>query len=363
MTSSKAAVFVGPEEPIQLRDVGIPSPVDGEVLVRVLGCTLCGSDLHSKLGRRTVPMPTVLGHEIVGEIQQFGSNATKQDMRGKPLGIGDRVTWCIVANCGECFYCQNDLPQKCTNSVKYGHEGPSSSTLLRGGLAEYCLLAPGTRFVRLNNEIPLAVMCPANCATATVAAAVASVDSINESHACVMGAGLLGLTTCAMLRSGGAASVVCVDLNQERLDRAREFGATHAISPDKLAETANSVSDGRGFDQVFEMSGSGKAISAGLDSIRIGGDLVLVGAVFPGPALPVSIEQIVRRNQRLIGIHNYRPQDLVAAVEFLERNHQNYPFEEVVSSWFELDDVVAAFESGENPRRIRVGVSVDRQHL
>ena len=117
MKASLAAVFSGTPGQIELREIPLPPVARDEVLVKVLGCTLCGSDLHSFEGRRKVPTPTILGHEIVGEIVQLGDQVNDQKSPGKILRVGDRVTWAIVANCGQCQMCQAGLPQKCLKAV------------------------------------------------------------------------------------------------------------------------------------------------------------------------------------------------------------------------------------------------------
>jgi alcohol dehydrogenase len=106
-------VFHAPGKPLELREFPLPAPQGSEALVEVIACTLCGSDLHTMHGRRSVSVPTILGHEILGRITAFGPAAPRQDAAGKPLQLGDRVTWSIVANCGDCFYCLRGLPQKC----------------------------------------------------------------------------------------------------------------------------------------------------------------------------------------------------------------------------------------------------------
>ena len=101
-----AAVFRGVGMPIELMNWPLPEPAAGGVLVEVVACTLCGSDLHSIHGRRTVPTPSVLGHEILGRIAAFGPGHGPVDRAGVPLAVGDRVTWAIVASCGACFFCE-----------------------------------------------------------------------------------------------------------------------------------------------------------------------------------------------------------------------------------------------------------------
>jgi len=355
-SESLAALFHQAERDLELRRIPSPQPRGAEVLVRVVGCTLCGSDLHTFDGRRETPTPTILGHEIVGEIVAMGESAPNRELAGQELQIGDRVTWSIVASCGDCFFCRRGLPQKCQASVKYGHEQIQPGYELRGGLAEHCLLAPGTAIVRLPHDLPLSVACPASCATATIAAALSAVGELREMNVCLFGAGLLGLTACAMLRVAGAANIVCVDLDESRRRRAVDFGATLSVPPGELDDVVAEVTNDLGFDVILELSGSPAAFESGLNVVRIGGMLVLVGAVFPTAPVSIAPEQIVRRNLSLHGIHNYRPSDLLQAVEFLSQHHTESPFAEVVSDWLPLESAAEAFRLSHDPNRIRVGV-------
>ena len=356
MKTSLAAIFHEPSQPLELRGVAVPAPVGGEVLVRVLGCTLCGSDLHTVSGRRQSPAPSVLGHEIVGEIVELGTSAPRHDLAGAALGVGDRVTWAIVASCGDCFYCRRDLPQKCLRGVKYGHEQFVARRELTGGLAEYCLLAPGTAIVKLPDVLPLEVACPANCATATVAAALAAAGPISGRAIGILGAGMLGLTACAMAQLRGAAAVITVEPNAERRGQALRFGATQAIAPDELSAAAAAVSERQGLDVVLELSGAAAAFETAWPVLCIGGTLVLVGAVFPGPPVTLSLEQVVRRNLTIRGVHHYAPKDLLAAVEFLLAAHRRFPLHELVGPWYPLKEVAQAFATARDPRHLRVGV-------
>ncbi len=356
MTTSLCAVYHGPGKELELTCIPLPELGPGEVLVRILGCTICGSDLHTVEGRRDTPVPTILGHEIVGAIETLGPGAPATDAAGHSLHIGDRVTWSIVANCGDCFFCRRELPQKCVAMVKYGHEAMRPGRELTGGLAEHCVLAPGTAIVRLPGSLPLEVACPTNCATATVAAAMAAAGDVTDCNVCVLGAGMLGLTACAMSCTAGASNVVAVDVATSRLQRAGAFGATQAILPSSIGETTRSVTSGYGFDIVLELSGSTEAFHQGWGALRTGGTMVLVGSVFPAPPVPIALEQIVRRNVTLRGIHNYAPKDLVTAVEFLANNQGRYPFAELVSEWYPLKQVTSALSAGRDPAKIRVGV-------
>lgn len=356
MSATLAAVFDGVAGEVALRGIPTPLPRGGEILVRVLGCTLCGSDLHSFDGRRTVPVPTILGHEIVGEIVAFGDTATTVDLSGRTLQCGDRVTWAIVANCGACFFCRQGLPQKCLQAVKYGHEPLRPGAELRGGLAEHCLLAPGSSLVQLPEELPLSVVCPASCATATVFAALEAAGNLRDRTVCLFGAGMLGLTACAVAHTRGAREVVCIDPVPSRCERARQFGATHCVAPNEFAELAAAIGP-PGYDVAIELSGSTAAFESAWGTLRTGGTLVLVGAVFPGTPVPVSLEQIVRRHLTIRGVHNYAPRHLRMAVDFLADEQHHFPFADLVSHWYPLTQIAEAFAQSRQSTAIRIGVT------
>lgn len=354
---SKALVYSGVHGKLELRELPIPALDPNQAIVRVTACTLCGSDLHSLHGRRQVPIPTVLGHEIVGEIIEMGELFPRKDMQNKPLHLGDQITWAIVANCGSCFYCLRGLEQKCERASKYGHMGFDSRHELSGGLAEYCVLAAGTHTVKLPDGAMLEVFTPASCATATVMAAFDAISSppTLESHVAIIGAGMLGLTACAVAKSRGWNRIVVIDPVPSKREMAVRFGATHAYSPE---DWAAATAGGRryGCDAVIELSGAQPMIVPAIESLRIGGELVLVGAVFPVPPISLLPEQVIRRQLTLRGIHNYRPEHLRTAIAFLTEFGSDFPFRELVGTWHSLTEVEALVQEGLTNNVVRVGV-------
>lgn len=350
-----AAVFVGPDAPLELREIAIPDPSGSAILVEVVACTLCGSDLHTLHGRRTVPVPTILGHEILGRVAALGPEAPRRDAAGRPLAEGDRVTWSVVAHCGDCFYCRRGLPQKCERQVKYGHEPLRPGLELTGGLAGHCLLVPGTTVLRIPDHLPDAVACPANCATATVAAALDAAGPIAGRRVLVAGSGMLGVTATAWSRILGAEAVIACDIAPERRTLARQFGGTHAVAPTDLAATALESTGGYGVDLALEMTGAAESIEAILPLVRLGGVVVLVGSVFPTRPVPVAPEQIVRRCLTVRGIHNYAPSHLHAALDFLA-SHPPFPFEALVADWQPLEAIASVLGAPATPDHLRLGI-------
>ncbi len=343
---ARAQVFAGPEIPLQLQEFEPRPPRGREVLVRVRCCTLCSSDLHTWTGRRATPIPTILGHEILGQIAVLGPEAPSVDLGGQPLHVGDRITWTVAASCAACFFCEHDLPQKCERLFKYGHEALVPDHPLSGGLAEFCLLAPGTGIVRLPDDLPDVTACPASCATATVVAALRTLGGVRDRIVLIQGAGMLGVTACALSRAEGARKVLCCDVDASRAQRALDFGAHEAISADaeELGASVQRWTAERGVDVALELSGAPAAIEAGLSLLRIGGRYALVGSVFPTRPVALLPEKIVRRQLTLCGVHNYLPADLVVAVGFLAAWHHRYPFADLVEETFSLAEATRAFE-------------------
>jgi threonine dehydrogenase-like Zn-dependent dehydrogenase len=248
----------------------------------------------------------------------------------------------------------------CERLFKYGHESCCGQNPLSGGLAEACLLAPGTAIIRVPNTIPDAVASSANCAIATVAGAVRVAGGCAGKHVFIQGAGLLGLTTAAMSQVAGAASILVADVDPHRLATARGFGATHTINvqpaADQLRPLVDQLTAGRGVDVAFEVSGAPDAVPLGLAQLRTGGCYVLVGAVKPVGAISLNVEQVVRSMWRIEGLHNYAPQDLATAIDFLAEHHARFPFAAQVAGEFALDQVDAAFQQMIDTKAIRVAV-------
>lgn len=344
----RAAVFTGPGQPLELRRFALPVPGPGEALVRVECCTICGSDLHTVRGARVEPAPSILGHEAIGVVDSVGDPAPA-GFDGAALCPGERITWSVAVSCGDCDRCRRGLPQKCRTLFKYGHSIAEGPRALSGGLSEYLLLQRGSAIVRIPAGLPAELICPANCATATIAAAMRAAGSVADRRVLILGAGALGVIAAAWARSEGAASVCVCDPDPRRLALAREFGADEALPSPPGHEQ-------RAFDIIVEVSGATAAIAAAFELADIGGRIVLVGSVLPSPAVPVDPEAVVRRCLTITGVHNYAPVDLQSAVEFIGKNSDVFPFARLVERTFSLDEAGAAIEWALRERPLRVAV-------
>ncbi len=346
--TSRAVVYDPDDGSLTVRSLPVRAVRPGEILVRVTLSAICGSDLHTITGRRRPRGPLVLGHEICGTVVVLGEGVDR-DTAGEPLSVGDRVTWSIAASCGSCFLCTHGIPQKCESLFKYGHEDVHTDPPLNGGFAEHVYLMPGTAVYRLGDDLPDDTAVFANCSLATMAAAVRLADVQRGESVLIQGAGLVGVCATALSADRGAGAVMVVDIDADRLERVKRFGATHVPKAaegdeDAFREAAAAATGGRGFDVAIEVCGQPDVLAPGVEALRIGGRYVVAGCVFPGAAATLDVYALITRLIRIIGLHNYTPADLRTALAFLAGPGRAYPFDRVVEGHYRLDEIAAALD-------------------
>jgi len=346
---SKFQLFEEAGKPFRFRSKEIVQELKpGEVLVKILLSTICGSDLHTIEGKRKEDTPCILGHEGVGEIVAINAR--------EGFGKGDRITWTIADSCGECPACVDyGLPEKCHRLFKYGHASIHNGSGLNGCYATHIHIRKGTHIVKIPHTITNKMVAPANCALATMVNAVSKTSGSLRS-AVIQGGGLLGLYTCGLLIEKGADNVYCLEVNKERFHLIKAFGATavDANDPQAIRFILDQVGDG--VDAVFEVAGIKELISQGLALLRPGGDYILAGLVHPDSAINITAEQIIRKCIGIKGVHNYAPWHLDEAILFLDRNRKRFPFDALVSEPYPLEELDKAVEQANTQRWPRVAV-------
>lgn len=351
---AKVVAFKGHKQLMQLMEVTIPALNTGEILVKNLYTTICGSDLHTYCGLRSEKTPTVLGHEIVGEIVSIEEHHSALDLAGNRLKVGDRVTWSIFSSNAQSALAKKGIPQKGDNLFKYGHAQITEEDALHGGLGTHCILKPDTAILKIDRAIPLPIAATINCAVATVAGAIRLAGDLVDKEILITGAGLLGIVCVAMCKEGGARSIHMADVNAQRLQQAKQFGADviHLFGDNRLELTEP-------IDITFDMSGAPDAMELGLDSLGIGGMAIWIGAVLHTRKIQVDAERIIRRLITIKGLHNYNFDDFAFAVKFISENFQRYPFEKVVEKEFSLADAEIAFGYAVSNKPLRVGINMN----
>jgi len=352
--AGRVAIFNGPNIPFEFSTRNLPALKPGEILVKVLYTTICGSDIHTYCGRRMEPPQVVLGHEIVGNILWIDPDHPAVDARGAIISIGDRITWSIFSVPEGIHPPRPDMPQKSDQLFKYGHALAKDDDVFNGGLADYCILKRHTALIKISADIPIQVAATINCAQATVAGALRVAETIKDKRVMVFGAGLLGLSCVAMCREAGAKWIGIMDQDQKRLEWSRQFGADLGFD----AVINNRSRSWPDVDLVFDMTGHPDVMKIGIDSLLVGGIAVWIGAVFPAEYVMIDAQQIVRKIIQIRGLHNYNFEDFLTATSFVENNYTKYPFEELVEKEFHLEDTEAAFHFAMEHRPVRVGIKV-----
>ena len=361
MRTAKAAVYEAPNTPFVLKEFPVRPTRRGEVLVRVTMSTICRSDIHSYEGRRPNPCPGILGHEIIGVIEELGEGIDN-DMRGDKLRIGDRITWSEYFFDGQCYYREVlDMPQKCHGVRKYGHDLADEDPHFLGGFAEYCYILPGTWILKLPDELSDEEAAPLNCGVATMVSVTEAAEIALGDAVVIQGLGLLGLYGAAMAKARGARCVIGLDAVASRLDAAKKFGADHVIdvgrTPAKaMTDEVRKLCRPDGADVVIEVCGVPGVIPQGLQMLRTGGRYVLGGLVNPDANVMIDANILLRRWIVMRGIHNYHPRHLIQALDFVMANRKRFPFKDIVDSKFALKDLDAAFKKASERTVLRAAI-------
>jgi threonine 3-dehydrogenase len=275
----------------------IPMPVLGaeDVLIKVKAAAICGTDLHiynwnTWADNAGIKLPTVLGHECSAEVVEIGSAV-------KTLKVGDYVACETHIPCGQCYQCKNGMQHICANLVIFGVHTD-------GCFAEYAKI-PEKCAVKIPESINPnvgAVLEPLG----TAVRACVEVQATGKNIA-VIGCGPIGLMAVNAAKAFGAANIFAVDVNNLRLDIAKELGATHVVNSAEVdaAKEILELTNGVGVDAFIDASGNTSAILGGFKSLRKGGTVALIGL----PSKPLEIDlgsQIVFKEATVIGIHGRR---------------------------------------------------------
>lgn len=353
LPAGRAVVFYGAGQPFKLIHKQVPAIKHGEILVKNLYTTICGSDVHTWSGRRLEPPQVVLGHEITGEILYLHPGHTGVDLRVEKLAVGDRITWSIFSVPPGNPAPRPDIPQKSSNLFKYGHALAEEDDVFNGGLADYCILRNNTAVIKISPAIPLQVAATISCAHSTVAGALRVAGDIAGKKVLVFGMGLLGISCAAMCREAGAAWIGAIDTDARRLELSLDFGADAGYN---IADYASGRLPWPEADIVFDMTGVTQAMEAGLESLRTGGVAVWIGAAYPNSPVKVDAQKMVRKVLQIRGLHNYNFDDFLAATAFIEQHYLKYNFEVLVEKEFTLEQTEEAFAFAGSCKPVRAGV-------
>jgi S-(hydroxymethyl)glutathione dehydrogenase/alcohol dehydrogenase len=284
----RAAVLEEFGAPLEVQELDLAEPGPGEVLVRLVACGVCHTDLYTASGADPSGYaPTVLGHEGAGVVERAGPGVGS-------LSEGDHVVSLFSPQCGECIHCRSPRTNLCLAIREQQGKGylPDGTTRLsRGGepirhfmgcstFAEYTVM-PEIALAKINPAAPLDRACLFACGLSTGLGAAMNTAGVEEGSTCVVfGAGMVGLGAVAGCRLQGAERIVCVDLSEERLALAAGQGATDTLvgGPDSVQQILD-MTDGFGADYTFEATGLVQVMRQAVEAARMGWGLCTVAGV------------------------------------------------------------------------------------
>ena len=362
---SKAAVVSKPNEPLVIKDFEIPELVPGSVLLKVANAGVCGTDVHLWHGKLSgVPYPLILGHEVVGTVEALGSGQIK-DLDGHQIEVGDRVTFHdVTKTCYSCWYCLiAKAPTKCSNREVYGITRDSTKfPYLIGGYSEYMYLTPGTHIMSIPDHVSFNGAISAGCALPTAIHAATRSPLAWGANVAIQGAGPVGLMIAMIAKISGAGTITSIDQAPNRLELAKEFGATHTLNIregtlEDRKKNLRDITNGHGPDIVYEAAGAAKAIPEGIELVREGGTYTICGQYTDSGTVEVRPHLMNRKHLDIRTVWGTETVHVYRAIKTIAENYDEFPFEKLVTHRFPLRDAQKALETQEKLISIKAVVA------
>lgn len=349
---SKAAVLTALNH-FDIKEFDIPELGDEDILVKVEGCGVCGTDAHEFKRDPFGLIPTVLGHEGTGEIVKMGKNV-KIDSAGKPLKVGDKVVTCLNFSSDPelMVYDMNKL--NVGDATCYGLMA-DDDIHLNGWFADYMVIRKGSTIFNVSDLDLISRILIEPCAVLTHAVERAKTTGILKfnSRVVVQGCGPIGLICVAMLRTMGVEHIVAVDGEQKRLDFAKELGAEATVNfkdYDGIEALTQGVKDAFGghfADFAFQCTGAAVAHSNVYKFIRSGGGLCELGFFVNGGETQINPHfDICSKEITTVGSWCYNLRDYPTTFDFIKRALAiGLPLKKLVTHQFPLEEINEALET------------------
>jgi len=347
---------------LTIEECSIDKPQGNEVLIRTANAGLCHSDLHFMEGNWQTRLPAVMGHEGAGVVEQVGSDVSYV----KP---GDRVITCLSIFCGTCHHCLGGRMSLCQNygatarakgsdprvSNKDGIELAQFARL--GAFAEQMLVHQNA-VVKIREDMPMDKACLIGCGVTTGMGAVFRTTRIEPgSKVCVIGAGGVGLSAVQAARIAGAGRLIVVDITQEKLDLAKQLGASDVVNGSEVdvVETIKEMTGG-GVDYSFEAIGLKQTVEQAWSILGIGGTATVIGMMPFGVSVEIPGYEIFMQEKTLKGSMMGSNQFRTDMPRFIDMYLDGrLMLDEMVSEHLPLEkinDGYASMQRGENARTV-----------
>lgn len=336
-TTSRAVTLLQPDK-IEIREYPLPEvPPDGG-LVAVEMAGVCGTDVKYLHGKLELPLPVILGHEILGRVVKLGREAAA--IHG--LKEGDRIILKGALGCGRCADCRRGAARFCKKRTSYGgRTSCANPPHLFGGFADYIYLAPDALATKVSDHLPAeaAVLIGAVMANGFQWAVRLGGVKMGD-YVLIQGPGQQGLACTFAARQAGAARIFISGIGRDahRFALAERFGAHRTINVEKenVVEVVRKESGGAMADVVVDVSGSPQAIKTSVECVRRQGTMVLGGLTGDATITPMLMDKLVWGEIRLQGVYTADNDATEAAMRLLEST--KFPVEEMVSHIFPLEE-------------------------
>jgi len=357
MALIRAAVAHEFGAPLTIETVELRAPQAGEVEVKLDACAICHSDISFMDGGWGGDLPAIYGHEAAGTITAMGAGV-------KGFSMGDKVLVTLIRSCGDCAPCSSGAPVACNGDISM--DGPLTmpdgtaitQAMACGAFAERVVVQP-RQMVKLPDDMAMDVASLLACGVITGVGAVVNSAALRPGQtAVIIGAGGVGLNAIQGARIAGAAKIIAVDMVPEKLDIAKEFGATHGIlaSDGKPWNTVSEITGGQMADAVFVTVGAIPAYEQALRYIGPKGKMVMVGMPHTGAKVDYEPVIVAALGQQMIGS---KMGDVVLArdIPWLIDLYQQgrLKLDELISGRWSLDeinDAIADTKSGAARRNV-----------
>jgi len=340
----RALVKAKPERGIWLEEIDKPSVGHNDVLIRVKRTAICGTDIHiyqwDDWASKTIPVPLAVGHEFYGEVVECGVEV-------KGFNTGDRVSAEGHVTCGVCRNCRAGRRHLCMNSVGVGVNRA-------GAFADY-LCVPAFNVFKLPDAISdemASILDPLGNATHTAL----SFDLVGE-DVLITGAGPIGIMAVAIARYAGARHIVITDINDYRLELARDMGASVAlnVTSGSLDQTMQDLGMEEGFDVGMEMSGNPSAFRDMLRTMHHGGKIALLG--IPPEEMAIDWNQVIFKGLVIKGVYGREMFETWYKMSSMLQSGLNV--ESIITHRFPLEDYEQAFQLMESGQSGKIILSWD----
>ena len=362
--TAKVAMLTA-QKKIEVKEYPIPALQDDDILVRVEGCGVCGTDVHEWKGDPFGLIPVTLGHEGTGEIIALGKNV-KTDTAGKPIKVGDKIVTSVIS-CGECHVCRNHPANTnlCDKQGVFGLIPHSDQNPLTGWFASHLLIRGkgSTYFVVNDLDLQERMLLELACVCVHALKRANTTGLINfNSKVLVQGLGPVGLVMISVLRAAGVNHIVAIDGTPKRLEMAKKLGAKTVISFKEITSLeqrvalVKGVANGVGVDFAFQCTGAPMAAKDIYEYIRRGGGMCEMGFFVNNGEYTVNPHfAMCNKEISIVGSWDYSADDYPTTMAFLRQAREmNIPIKELITHSYPLDKLNEAMEMNVSQQGIKI---------